>query len=142
MSATRSQRSRTRRSSSPASVCGNVTRARVNASPLVRPLHAFGSTLDLILYDTRPTTFAWASVRECHPKGYVANSALPLILCWVSVLKKVIASVVGFLRKSDETYIREFEEEDAVDESMPFGREDRSSGLWNEGPGNSPGSGG
>jgi hypothetical protein len=61
----------------------------------------------------------------------------------VGVLRNIIASLVGFLRKPDEEYIRELEEKEAIDESMPFGREDRSSGLWNAGPGGSgPGSGG
>jgi hypothetical protein len=48
---------------------------------------------------------------------------------------KRVSLVVSFLREPDEAHIREVEEKDAIDESMPFGREDRSSGLWNEGPG-------
>jgi hypothetical protein len=51
-------------------------------------------------------------------------------------------SWLGSLRRSDEEYLADLEAAELAEDSYPFAREDRSTGLWNEGPGGEPGSGG
>ena len=46
------------------------------------------------------------------------------------------------VRRSDAEYLADLEAAERAETSYPFAREDRSSGLWNEGGGNEPGSGG
>jgi hypothetical protein len=45
------------------------------------------------------------------------------------------------LRRSDPEYLEDREASERAADSYPFAREDRSTGLWNEGLGGTPGSG-